>query len=465
MVRRRHAQRSIFEMLLPDGDKLWDPTLRRIDEVLEDEGVIDLVVEALGRRWPHSVGRGRPGTPAEVVLRMLVLKHLYDWSFQECEREVRGSLVYRAFCRIDCAAVPDDKTLIRLASALRPEVLKRIGERLVGLARKRGVVRGLRLRVDTTVVETNIHYPTDSSLLADGVRVITRTVKKLRQALGGRLRFRDRTRSVGRRVFAIVQQSRRVGEEAQARVQRLYRQLMGSTRAVVRQAQRAVRQAVRRSRPIQPAAQKRVQGLGRQVRQMVELTERVLAQAQARVLKGDTHYPHKLLSVFETHTEAIRKGKAAKPTEFGKVVKIQEAEGFITDYEVCAQRVPDVDLWVPSLERHQQLFGHPPRLAVGDAGFASAANERAAIERGVERVALPSRGRLSKSRRAHQRQRWFRRALRWRTGSEGRISVLKRRHGLHRCRYHGPAGTERWVGFGVIADNLQAFGRAAAAKT
>src|SRR2546425_6479497 len=102
MVRRRHGQRSIFEMLLPDGDKLWDPTLRRIDEVLQDEGMTDLVVEALGRRWRHSVGRGRPGTPAEVVLRMLILKHLYDRSFDECEREVRGSLVYRAFCRIDC---------------------------------------------------------------------------------------------------------------------------------------------------------------------------------------------------------------------------------------------------------------------------------------------------------------------------------------------------------------------------
>src|SRR5207302_472277 len=151
-----------------DGDKLWDPTLRRIDEVLQDEGMTDLVVEALGRRWRHSVGRGRPGTPAEVVLRMLVLKHLYDWSFEECEREVRGSLVYRAFCRIGCESVPDDKTLIRLAPALGPDVLQRIVERLVRLARQRRVVRGLRLRVDTTVVETNIHYPTDSSLLADG---------------------------------------------------------------------------------------------------------------------------------------------------------------------------------------------------------------------------------------------------------------------------------------------------------
>src|SRR5256884_4246292 len=144
MVRRRHGQRSIFEMLLPDGDKLWDPTLRRIDEVLQDEGMTDLVVEALGRRWRHSVGRGRPGTPAEVVLRMLVLKHLYDWSFEECEREVRGSFVYRAFCRIDCERVPDAKTLIRLAHLLNPTLLKAPLDRLTAMARKRRRIRGTR---------------------------------------------------------------------------------------------------------------------------------------------------------------------------------------------------------------------------------------------------------------------------------------------------------------------------------
>ncbi len=205
MVRRQHVQRSIFEMILPEGDQLWDPELRRIDEALE---------ETLSRRRPKSRVRGRPGTPAAVVLRMLVLKHLYAWSFEDCAREVRGSLVYRAFCRLDCERVPDDKTLIRLAQALGPEVLKGIRQRLVQAARQRRVVRGWKLRVDTTVVETNIHHPTDSSLLGDGVRVITRTLHKIRKGVG-KLRFRDRTRSVRRRVFEIAQQSRKLGEEAQ----------------------------------------------------------------------------------------------------------------------------------------------------------------------------------------------------------------------------------------------------------
>ena len=215
MVRRQHAQRNIFEMILPDGEKLWDPALRRIDEVLEDEALIDQVEEALRRRRPQSGVRGRPGTPVAVVLRMLVLKHLYQWSFEECEREVRGSLVYRAFCHIGCEAVPDDTTLIRVAQALGPEVLKAMLERLVEVARRRQVVRGRKLRVDTTVVETNIHHPTDSTLLQDGVRVITRTLHTIRRVLG-KLRFRDRTRSVSRRVFAIATESRKLGEEGQA---------------------------------------------------------------------------------------------------------------------------------------------------------------------------------------------------------------------------------------------------------
>ena len=180
MIRLACAQRSLVEVLLPDGDKLWDPVLRRIDAELEDEGLLDVLMGALARRHPLSQRRGRPGTPATVALRMLVLKHLFDWSFDECEREVRTNLVYRAFCRIEGERVPDAKTLIRLAQVFDGPALKEVLARLVAIARERHVVRGRRLRVDTTVVETNIHYPTDSTLLADGVRVLTRTLKRLR---------------------------------------------------------------------------------------------------------------------------------------------------------------------------------------------------------------------------------------------------------------------------------------------
>jgi IS5 family transposase len=188
---------------------------------------------------------------------------------------------------------------------------------------------------------------------------------------------------------------------------------------------------------------------------MQPLVTRILDQARARLLGGDTHVPDKVLSVFEPHTEAIRKGKIAKPTEFGKLVTIQESEHqIITSYEVHERRPPDVTLWTPALDRHIAVFDRPPDIAAGDRGFGSAANEEAARTRGVRRVILPRTGRKTAARRAYERQRWFRRGQRWRVGCEGRISVIKRRHGLRRCRYHGTGGTARWVGLGIIANNL-----------
>jgi len=337
MVRRAYRQRSLVEVLLPDGDKLWDSTLRQIDTLLDDDVLVDRVAEALARRHPQSRRRGRLGTPATVVLRMLVLKHLSDWSFDECEREVRGSLVYRAFCRIDGERVPDAKTLIRLARLLDEPVLKDVLARLVALGRKHRVIRGRRLRVDTTVVETNIHYPTDATLLADGVRVLTRGLRRIGEQV------RERTRSVARRVFEIAQRSRSAGHRvpagvrarSQAKMKVLYQGLMRITRTVMRQAE----SAVARARGKRPAGH---------LATTVDLVRHVLAQTRARVLRGDTHYPGKVVSLFEPHTDIIRKGKLTKPTEFGRLVKIQEAEAqFITDYAVCERRQSEQALWGP----------------------------------------------------------------------------------------------------------------------
>jgi transposase, IS5 family len=455
MVRRAYCQRSLVEVLLPDGNKLWDDELRAIDAVLDDEEIVDLVDAALRGRRPQSASRGRLGTPVVVVLRMLVLKHLYDWSFAECEREVRGSLVHRAFCRIDGERVPDAKTLIRLAALLGPETLKGIVERLVHLARERRVARGHRMRVDTTVVETNIHYPTDSGLLGDGVRVLTRELKRLQTHFGKTvIAVRDRTRAMGKRVFQLAHRRRTEDvERKKAQLQKLYRGALRITAAVVGEAKKAVAAVKGHLSEASAAVVSRIE-------KTIELVRRVQAQTRARVFRGDTHYRDKVLSLFEHATEAIRKGKASKPTEFGKLVKIQEADGqFITDYEVCATRVPDLKLWEPSLKRHEELFGRPPRLATADAGFFSAANEKLAEKLGVKHVALP---RTTRAEKKKTKRRWFRRALRWRTGCEAKISVLKRRHGMWRCRYRGMAGMQRCVGFAVIANDLWVLGSARA---
>jgi IS5 family transposase len=196
---------------------------------------------------------------------------------------------------------------------------------------------------------------------------------------------------------------------------------------------------------------------------MVPLVQQVMRQTKARIFAGDTHAEGKIVSVFEPTTEVIRKGKAAKPTEFGKMVKLQEAENqIIIDYDVYDRRPNDAALLVPAIDVHQAKLGRTPHLVAADAGFYSAKNEAAAKAKGVKRVCVPNRSTKSPARKREQKKRWFRNGQKWRTGCEGRISVVKRRHGLVRARYKGDDGLKRWVGLGVVADNLVNISRAMA---
>lgn len=454
MVRRRQRERSVWEVVLPDGDRLWPASLRRIDELLDDEALIEVVAQALEARWPHSRRCGRAGTPAEVVLRMLLLKHLYGWSYATLEQEVRANLVYRAFARVGCDAVPDEKTILRIGHALGPAVIQALHRRIVEVAIAAKVVKGRRLRVDTTVVETNVHHPTDSALLVDGVRVVTRTLTRVVAVIGaGRRRVRNRVRSAWRRAFEIGRQAR--SARTRPGLVHTYRRLLATTRAVLRDADRTGRRLREQLPRTRGARRRRLVRLRATLQRVVPLVRRVVVQTQQRICGGDTHVAEKVVSLFEPHTEVIRKGKVAKPTEFGKLVTIQEAEHqIVTAYAIHPTRPADATLWVAALDTHEALFGRVPDLAAADRGFSSARNEAVAIARGVRRVVLPHAGPRSPARRAHERQRWFRRGQRWRVGCEGRISVLKRRQRLRRCLYRGAPGMARWVGFGVIAGNL-----------
>jgi len=201
--------------------------------------------------------------------------------------------------------------------------------------------------------------------------------------------------------------------------------------------------------------------LRRQIDEMVPRVKQVMKQTRARIYRGDTHFEGKLLSVFEPSTEVIRKGKAGKPNEFGKMVKLQEAENqIVIDFEVYDKRPNDSDLLIPAIELHQAAIGRVPHLVAADAAFYSGKNEAVAKAKGVKRVCVPNRSTKSAERRREQKKRWFRNGQKWRTGCEGRISVSKRRHGLNRCRYKGEDGMKRWVGLGVISDNLINIGRA-----
>lgn len=471
MIVPRYEQRTIYETavaLMPDHRQLlWEDWMLEADTLLEDKELIQIVQEALEKRRPKSSTFGRVGTPAEVVLRMLILKHRRDWSFQDLVREVRANVVYRDFTRIGGQKVPDRSTLIKIANHLGPEVIRAIHDRVRDLGIQRKVSVGKKMRVDTTVVETNIHYPTDSKLLGDGVRVLTRTMKRIQRMVGNTgLKVRDRMRSVKYRLLEIVRSSRAKTQKEQDKdkLKRAYEKLMTTTGRVLAQARtfiKEIKTGVKRAAT--PVQQLILDSLADYLEEISGLTKRVIQQTKARIVRGDTHYKEKIFSIFEPFTEAIRKGKAAKPTEFGKMVKIQEAEDqLIIDYEVFNKRPADVELLIPSIEKHKEVYGVVPRLVAADAGFFAAKNELEAQAAGVAKVCVPSRSTRSQVRRNHQKQRWFRKGQQWRVGCEGRISVVKRRHGLFRSRYKGESGMQRWVGLGIIANNITVIGAALA---
>jgi len=297
------------------------------------------------------------------------------------------------------------------------------------------------MRVDTTVVETNIHYPTDSSLLGDGVRVLTRAMQKITRLTGVvGAKLRDRTRSVKLRMLEIARATRSKAPPSRNKLKRAYGKLLEASGRVVGQAKRfsreisgGVKQCIERGRQAALGAQRQT------LDAIVPRLQQVIHQTKARIFLGDPRSEGKIVSLFE----------------------LQEAENqIVIDYEVYARRPNDAELLIPSIAAHAAKLGRVPRLVAADASFYSANNEAAAQARGVKRVCIPNRSTKSAVRQREHRKRWFRDGQRWRTGCEGRISVSKRRHGLDRCRYRGEDGMKRWVGLGVIADNLINIGHA-----
>jgi len=458
LIEVRRAQRSFGDGFITAEIKdLQEPWMAHVDAMLDDEAMVSAVHHALVQRHPQSRRRGRLGFPAEVVLRLLVLKHIRNWSYAELEREVRANLVYRDFTRVGAAKMPDAKTMGRWGVAMGPTVIHQIHDRIVQIARAHDLVQGRGMRVDTTVVENNIHYPTDSSLLGDGVRVLTRTMRKIAKLTGqAGAKLRDRSRGVGLRLREIARAARGKAPPSQAKMKLAYDGLLNATGRVVGQAKRFSKEITTGVKySLVPARQAVLEGHRQLLDEMLPRVQQVIRQTKARIFHGDSRSEGKIVSLFEPSAEVIRKGKASKPTEFGKLVKLQEAENqIIVDYEVFARRPSDMDLLIPAIDVHQAKLGRVPRLVAADAGFYSAKNEAAAKAKGVKRVCIPNRSSKSAARKREQKKRWLRNGQRWRTGCEGRISVSKRRHGLNRSRYRGDDGMQRWVGLGVIADNV-----------
>ncbi|HVH89039.1 MAG TPA: ISNCY family transposase [Terriglobales bacterium] len=455
-----HQAWLFYSPLARQAALLKDDLLDPVDQLLDDPALVDLVRQCLAKRSPCSTRTGRTGMAPDRLLRCSVMKHLKGWSFRDLERELRSNLVYRRFTHFDADTTPDFSVFSRSFALLTPAVTAEIHQRVVSLACEQGAAQGQKLRTDTTAVESNVHYPTDSSLLGDGIRVLSRSLQGIaHECKNGALAVVDHGRAVKHRLLEIGRAAKCLTEANQERMQDSYQKLLALTRGVVRQAI-AVVQRWTKGRLKVVGKLPRVETQIGQLRHFLPLVENVIRQTKERVLHGNSHVEEKVLSLFEPHTEVIRKGKAHKPNEFGRLVRIDEVEnGIVSGYQVLTGNPADTKAWMPALQQHQAGFGRVPEMATADRGYFSAENEREAQAVGVKKVALPARGRLSAKRAEQQKQRWFRRALRWRAGCEATISTLKHPSSMARATYKGELGFVRYVGWCVITKTLFSIAR------
>ena len=458
MLREHYATDKLFEEVLGYVPEMV-PELVKIDRYLEDEKLYKLIRADLAKRYPKTKETGRNSTPVEVVLRMLVVKRLYGYSYEETERVVRDSLSLRAFCRVYLQDVPDDTTLIRWANLIQPKTLEKFNQRVVQLAVERKVTKGRKLRTDGTVVEANICPPSDSRLLAGGVQVLARTILRGQAVLritGQKIQsgFEDGTQQAKQLARQIGETLRRKKEAAQNAGKQAYQELLHLTEQTLAWAEQTQQQLKQRS-------EQRAKRLADTLAHFVPLIQQVIQQATRRILQGEqVPASEKIVSLFEEHTDIIRRGKEAHPVEYGHKVWLNEVEGgLVSHYRILAGNPSDEQQWRPSLKAHLKTFHQPPDQASGDRGLYSEPNEQLAYDLGVKRVILPKRGYRSKTRLKQEHKAWFVTGRHWHAGVEGRISVLKRTHGLGRCLADGFTGFQTWVGWGVIAGNLAVLGR------
>jgi IS5 family transposase len=438
-----HPAWLFYSPLARQAVLLKDDVLDPVDQLLDDPTLVDLVRQCLATRSPLSQRTGREGIAPDRVLRCCVMKPLKGWSFRDLERELRSNLVYRRFTHFDAEATPDFSTFSRSFALLSPAVTEEIHQRVLSLACEQGVARGAKLRTDTTVVESNVHYPTDSTLLGDGIRVLSRSLQRIAgECKRGAVEVVNHGGTVKHRLLEISRAAKCLTQANQERMRNSYQKLLALSRGVVRQASAVVQRGGKKRLKV-VGKRLRVEAQIGQLRHFLPLVEKVITQTQQRVLGGNCHVEEKVLSLFEAHTEVIRKGKAHKPNEFGRL----------------PGNPADRTAWMPALQQHQACFGQAPEMATGDRGFFSAQNEREAEALGVKKVALPARGRLSAQRAQQQKQRWFRRALRWRAGCEATISTLKHPFSMRRATYKGEPGFQRYVGWCVITKNLFSMAR------
>jgi IS5 family transposase len=474
MLIDRYPPEDVFARV-PELADQTDPVLVQLNRLLDDDQLYGQVRRDLARRYPLTPLHGRHSTPAEVLLRLLVVQHLYAWSYEETVERVADSLVLRWFCRVYFHPVPTKTTLVRWAATIRPATVQALVDRVTLLAKQAKVTRARKLRIDSTCVQTSIHHPTDSGLLGDGVRVLGRLIRRARPLVQAPLAsvrdaFRSRLRT-SRRVLQQIHRVRRLkSADAQERQRALYQRLLAVTRQTLLQAQR-VRTELQSLQVAHAQDSSNVEWrlaarLTAQFDRFLPLVEQTIRQARRRVLDGQqVPSREKVLSLFEPDTRVVQRGKATAAVEFGRQVVFDEVEGgIVTRFHVLSDDESEVHQALPAIAHHRRVVGHPPALVAGDRRLHAKGLEEAAQRLGVRHVVIPWTGQLGAAQRALEQSRSWRRRYRWRAGIEGRIHSLRRDYGLVRSRSHGLVGLERDVGWGVLASNLRHLAGATAKR-
>ena len=454
MSRLPPPQFSFADLELRQQGVHLDPLLQGIQAFLDNHAALvehvrlDLV---RGLKNPHT---GRNGMTASQTLRSLILMRVKNWDYRDLRERINDGFTLRTFTDFDSHSVPQHDAFNRAFNRLTPATMQAINEAVVRYAVQLGLEDGQQLRVDTTVVETDIHYPTDATLLWDTVRTVTRLVEDLHEILPRGVRgFTNRTRSARRRMQAL---ERMTAQERHTQQEPTYRELLRITNQVLKDARQVVQKASR-VKGMDVMEQAIVDQLRKEITAYSELGDRVVDQTRRRVIEGEqVPTEEKVYSIFESHTDLIKRGKQRKPVEFGhKVFLAESAQGLITDYRVLEGNAADVTQVQASLDRHQQIFQRPPDLYAGDRGFFSEENVDGCQQAGVSQVCIPQRGgQKTAERKALERSGAFKKGQRFRAGIEGRISVLFRGRGMKRCRAKGRERFEVLVGAAVLANNL-----------
>lgn len=428
---------DLWDSILPEEVKKLSPELEQVDALLKDERVMQPFVSRFSEHM------GRPGVPVSTYLRLMYLKFRYKLGYETLVEEVSDSIRWRRFCGIAYTqSVPDSTTLIKLTHKYGGETLQELHRLIIENLAERKLVRGRKIRTDTTVVASDIHYPTDSGLLYDALR-------RLRQGLikvpGIGLRLGRTMKKAKSYIFAIGQALRKPDQKSRKRVRRITRTI---TR-IVRKTLIKVRRVIKRVRDAR---------IKEHLTATSELADKIAGQNEERLAGGKPQ--DRVVSLVDPGARPIVKGKLDKPVEFGRTAQItQDESGYFTQYGVYQGNPGDATLLPGTLKEHGAQFPSALRFIATDMGFSSAENIKFAKDCGVTRIGIPWRGHAPPGIRAKQRRPWFKRIMAFRAGMEGSISFLSRKFGLKRSMLRGNAGAGIWVGWCVIAANLYRFGR------